>query len=64
VQRGARSGKLPVMTTSERLKTGEYFDGVQAARANAQAYDAQGRRRLAEVSARLTGLDQPPGRGS
>ena len=41
--------------------TGEYFDGVRLARANAQAYDRQARRRLAEVSARLTGLDQPSG---
>jgi NAD(P)-dependent dehydrogenase (short-subunit alcohol dehydrogenase family) len=37
--------------------TGEYFDGMHAARANAQAYDSQARRRLAEVSARLTGLE-------
>ncbi|MGH8201841.1 MAG: SDR family NAD(P)-dependent oxidoreductase [Steroidobacteraceae bacterium] len=35
--------------------TGEYFDGLRPARANAQAYDAQARRRLAQVSARLTG---------
>jgi NAD(P)-dependent dehydrogenase (short-subunit alcohol dehydrogenase family) len=38
--------------------TGEYFDGLRPARANAQAYDAQARRRLAEVSSRLTGLGQ------
>ena len=38
-------------------RTGEYFDGLHPARANAQAYDAQVRQRLAEVSARLTGLD-------
>ncbi|MHB8816288.1 MAG: SDR family NAD(P)-dependent oxidoreductase [Steroidobacteraceae bacterium] len=37
--------------------TGGYFDGLHPARANAQAYDAQARRRLAEVSARFTGLD-------
>lgn len=41
--------------------TGEYFDGMRPARANAQAYDPQARRRLAEVSARLSGLDQSPG---
>lgn len=41
-------------------RTGEYFDGLRPARANDQAYDAQARRRLAEVSARLTGLDQTP----
>jgi NAD(P)-dependent dehydrogenase (short-subunit alcohol dehydrogenase family) len=41
-------------------RTGEYFDGLRPARASAQAYDLQARRRLAEVSARLTGLDQRP----
>jgi NAD(P)-dependent dehydrogenase (short-subunit alcohol dehydrogenase family) len=45
-------------------RTGEYFDGLRPARANAQAYDPQARRRLAEVSARLTGLDQPPAQTS
>lgn len=42
-------------------RTGEYFDGLRPARANAQAYDEQARRRLAQVSARLAGLDQRPG---
>jgi len=40
-------------------RTGEYFDGLRPSRANAQAYDPQARRRLAEISARLTGLDHP-----
>lgn len=40
-------------------RTGEYFDGLRPSRANDQAYDAQARRRLAEVSARLTGLSEP-----
>ncbi|HEV2269351.1 MAG TPA: SDR family NAD(P)-dependent oxidoreductase [Steroidobacteraceae bacterium] len=39
--------------------TGAYFDGLRPARANAQAYDAAARRRLADLSARLTGSDQP-----
>ena len=38
-------------------RTGEYFDGLRPARANDQAYDPQARRRLAEVSARLAGID-------
>jgi NAD(P)-dependent dehydrogenase (short-subunit alcohol dehydrogenase family) len=42
-------------------RTGEYFDGMRPARASAQAYDPQVRRRLAEVSAQLTGLDRSPG---
>ncbi len=40
--------------------TGEYFDGLRPARANAQAYDPQVRRRLAAVSAELTGPDPDP----
>ncbi|HVS77104.1 MAG TPA: SDR family NAD(P)-dependent oxidoreductase [Steroidobacteraceae bacterium] len=48
--------RLAVSPELEGL-TGEYFDGLRPARANAQAYDAQARRRLAEVSARLTGLE-------
>ena len=35
--------------------TGAYFDGARPARAHAQAYDPQARRRLAELSASLTG---------
>jgi len=37
--------------------TGEYFDGLRPARANAQAYEPQVRQRLAQISARLTGLE-------
>jgi NAD(P)-dependent dehydrogenase (short-subunit alcohol dehydrogenase family) len=40
-------------------RTGEYFDGMHPGKANAQAYDPQVRRRLAQVSAHLTGMDQP-----
>jgi len=36
--------------------TGRYFDGTREARADAQAYDAAARRRLWDVSERLTGL--------
>jgi NAD(P)-dependent dehydrogenase (short-subunit alcohol dehydrogenase family) len=50
------------LAVSEQLDahTGDYFDGLRPARANAQAYDPQARRRLAEVSARLAGLDSEP----
>lgn len=37
-------------------RTGEYFDGLRPARANAQAYDPGARQRLAQISAELTGL--------
>jgi NAD(P)-dependent dehydrogenase (short-subunit alcohol dehydrogenase family) len=40
--------------------TGGYFDGLRPAQANTQAYDPQARRRLAQVSARLAGLDSEP----
>ncbi len=36
--------------------TGRYFTGLREARADAQAYDADARRRLWELSERLTGL--------
>jgi NAD(P)-dependent dehydrogenase (short-subunit alcohol dehydrogenase family) len=36
--------------------TGEFFNGLRRARANEQAYDAEARRRLRELSDRLTGL--------
>ena len=36
--------------------TGRYFNGVSEARANGQAYDEAARRRLRELSDRLTGL--------
>ncbi len=50
------------LAVSERLDghTGDYFDGLRPGRANAQAYDPQARWRLAEVSARLAGLDSEP----
>ena len=53
-------GAAAVMRLAVRAElaghTGEYFDGARPARANAQAYDSEARRRLAEASARLTGL--------
>jgi NAD(P)-dependent dehydrogenase (short-subunit alcohol dehydrogenase family) len=42
-------------------RTGEYFEGMRLARAHAQAYDPEARRRLAEVSARLTGFEERRG---
>jgi NAD(P)-dependent dehydrogenase (short-subunit alcohol dehydrogenase family) len=41
---------------TEDVGTGGYFNGVRPARANAQAYDADARRRLRELSERLTGV--------
>ncbi len=57
VQEGA--GAVMRLAVSPELDgcTGEYFDGLRPARANAQAYDGHARRRLAAASARLTGLE-------
>jgi NAD(P)-dependent dehydrogenase (short-subunit alcohol dehydrogenase family) len=40
------------------VQSGQYYNGLQPARANAQAYDEQARARLEQLSMRLTGLDQ------
>jgi hypothetical protein len=37
-------------------QTGVYFNGLREARAQAQAYDADARRRLKAISLELTGL--------
>ncbi|MFJ5214619.1 SDR family NAD(P)-dependent oxidoreductase [Streptomyces sp. NPDC088354] len=39
--------------------TGRYFDGAREARASAEAYDAEFRRRLAALTAELLGTDRP-----
>jgi len=41
------------------VQSGQYYSGLQAARANAQAYDPAARARLRQLSLRLTGLDAP-----
>ena len=41
---------------TEDVGTGGYFNGLRAARANAQAYDEDARRRLRELSENLTGV--------
>jgi NAD(P)-dependent dehydrogenase (short-subunit alcohol dehydrogenase family) len=62
------SGRQPMTTVDEgadavmqlavfpalAARTGLYFNGLQEARANAQAYDAEARRRLWELSVELT----------
>ena len=58
VQEGATAVMRLAVSPELEGCTGEYFDGMHPARANAQAYDPQARRRLAEVSARLTGLER------
>lgn len=52
---------LEYVATSEKTGdiTGAYFDQKRVARANAQAYDAEARRKLRELSFKLTGAIDP-----
>ncbi len=43
------------LITSPNVQSGQYFNGLNPARANAQAYDEEARRKLREVSRELTG---------
>ncbi|MEP6916026.1 MAG: SDR family NAD(P)-dependent oxidoreductase [Acidobacteriota bacterium] len=43
--------------TGAEIATGQYFNGLKLARANAQAYDDTARARLRTLSLKLTGLD-------
>jgi hypothetical protein len=56
VEQGARA--ILNLATSAALEgqTGLYFNGLREAKAQAQAYDADGRRRLRALSLELTGL--------
>ncbi len=58
VEQGAAAVMNLAVSRELEGHTGEYFDGLRPARANAQAYDPQARRRLLGLSARLAGLDQ------
>jgi len=44
------------LITAPALETGQYFNGLNPARANAQAYDEPARARLRALSLELTGL--------
>ena len=45
------------LVTATNLGSGQFFNGLKPARANAQAYDAAARARLRALSFELTGLD-------
>jgi hypothetical protein len=65
-----RAGVMPLSTVEEgaqailnlatspavERQTGLYFNGLREAKAQAQAYDADARRRLKAISLELTGL--------
>ena len=44
------------LVNGEGIGTGQYFNGLRPARANAQAYDEAAREKLRSLSARLTGV--------
>lgn len=45
------------LITSDQVESGRYYNGLNAARPNAQAQDTTARARLREISRELTGLD-------
>lgn len=53
VDEGAEA--LVRLITAPGIETGQYFNGLNPARANAQAYDEQARARLRELSGKLAG---------
>jgi NAD(P)-dependent dehydrogenase (short-subunit alcohol dehydrogenase family) len=59
IEEGA--GAVEYLAASPGLEgvSGEYFNGTQKARANAQAYDEEARRRVRHMSFKLTGLELP-----
>jgi NAD(P)-dependent dehydrogenase (short-subunit alcohol dehydrogenase family) len=59
VEQGAAAVLQLACSPAFRLESGLYLDGQQLARAHAQAYDEQARRRLREVSYQLCGLPAP-----
>ena len=44
------------LVSGENIGSGQYFNGMRSARANAQAYDESAREQLRTLSARLTGI--------
>ncbi len=57
VEQGAEAILNLAMGSDGARHSGSYFNGLREARAAAQAYDAEARRRLRAVSLSLTGLD-------
>jgi hypothetical protein len=56
VEEGARAILNLATSPAVAGRTGLYFNGLREARAHAQAYDADARRRLRALSLELTGL--------
>ncbi len=58
VEEGAQAVEYLALSPEIEGVTGEYFDGMQRARANPQAYDRQARRRLRALSEQWTGVKE------
>jgi len=56
VEEGAEAVEYVATSDETAGVTGQYFDQKNASKANAQAYDAQARRKLMELSKKLVGL--------
>src|SRR5215472_10071740 len=56
IEQGVEAVQRLVAAPVGETGTGRYFDSLDESRANDQAYDADARRRLRELSAKLTGL--------
>jgi NAD(P)-dependent dehydrogenase (short-subunit alcohol dehydrogenase family) len=63
VQDGVEATLRLVVAPALEGVSGRYFDGLRESRADAQAYDAEARRRLWRLSAALTGVDGDPAPG-
>jgi NAD(P)-dependent dehydrogenase (short-subunit alcohol dehydrogenase family) len=62
IEDGVRATARLVTAPELETVTGRYFNRVHETRADAQAYDPEARRRLRDLSERLTGLDPLPDR--
>jgi NAD(P)-dependent dehydrogenase (short-subunit alcohol dehydrogenase family) len=56
IAQGVEATLRLITAPPEQTGTGRFFNGQEESRANDQAYDADARRRLRELSGRLTGL--------
>ena len=59
VEQGAEAILNLAMSSALEGRSGLYFDGLNEARANAQAYDAAAREKLRAISLQLAGLSSP-----
>jgi NAD(P)-dependent dehydrogenase (short-subunit alcohol dehydrogenase family) len=57
VEEGAEATMQVAVSPDLAGQTGLYYNGLSEARANAQAYDAEARKRLRELSLELTGVE-------